>query len=94
MPDEEIGGNDGLAPFVKTPQFQKMNVGFGLDEGLASPTGEVDVYYAERNEYWVSGEVSNKPNFIAFFSLRFMFLVILAMARGLWKTQQLRRQGT
>jgi len=61
VPDEEIGGNDGLAPFVKTPQFQKMNVGFGLDEGLASPTGEVDVYYAERNEYWFEIHVPGDP---------------------------------
>ena len=53
MPDEEIGGHDGLAKFVLTSKFKEMNVGFGLDEGLASPTGEVDIFYAERNEYWV-----------------------------------------
>ena len=53
VPDEEIGGHDGLAKFVKTTKFQEMNVGFGLDEGLASPTDEIDIFHAERNEYWV-----------------------------------------
>ena len=53
VPDEEIGGHDGLAKFVLTSKFKEMNVGFGLDEGLASPTDEVDIFYAERNEYWV-----------------------------------------
>jgi len=52
VPDEEIGGHDGLAKFVKTTKFQEMNVGFGLDEGLASPTDEIDIFHAERNEYW------------------------------------------
>jgi aminoacylase len=37
-PDEEIGGQDGLAKFVHTPLFKSLNVGFGMDEGLASPT--------------------------------------------------------
>lgn len=52
VPDEEIGGHDGLAKFVQTDKFKEMNVGFGLDEGLASPTDELDIFYAERNEYW------------------------------------------
>ena len=38
---------------MQTSKFKDMNVGFGLDEGLASPTDEVDIFYAERNEYWV-----------------------------------------
>ena len=37
-PDEEIGGQDGLAAFVKTELFKSLNVGFGMDEGLASST--------------------------------------------------------
>ena len=37
-PDEEIGGQDGLAAFVKTDLFKSLNVGFGMDEGLASST--------------------------------------------------------
>ena len=31
--DEEVGGKLGMAKFVKTDIFKKMNIGFGLDEG-------------------------------------------------------------
>ena len=37
-PDEEIGGHDGLAKFVHSNLFNSLNVGFGMDEGLASET--------------------------------------------------------
>jgi len=61
VPDEEIGGHDGLAKFVQTSKFKDMNVGFGLDEGLASPTDEVDIFYAERNEYWFEVHCPGDP---------------------------------
>lgn len=35
--DEEIGGDDGMAVFVKAEEFKKLNVGFELDEGGPSP---------------------------------------------------------
>ncbi|KHN77765.1 Aminoacylase-1 [Toxocara canis] len=34
--DEEIGGIDGMEKFVNDESFKKLNVGFALDEGLAS----------------------------------------------------------
>ena len=49
--DEEIGGVLGMAAFVKTERFQKMNVGFALDEGLANPTDAMTVFYGERSPY-------------------------------------------
>ena len=50
VPDEEIGGVTGMKLFVKTEAFQKLNVGFALDEGLASgDTEEIPLYYGERN---------------------------------------------
>ena len=62
-PDEEIGGHDGMSKLVVSQDFKKMNVGMVLDEGLASPTNEVPVYYGERNLYLVkfkiAGEVGN-----------------------------------
>lgn len=36
VPDEEIGGVHGVGEFVQTEAFKKLNVGFVLDEGLAS----------------------------------------------------------
>uniref|UniRef100_A0A672GIE6 N-acyl-aliphatic-L-amino acid amidohydrolase n=1 Tax=Salarias fasciatus TaxID=181472 RepID=A0A672GIE6_SALFA len=33
VPDEEVGGHKGMETFVKHPEFQKLNIGFSLDEG-------------------------------------------------------------
>lgn len=34
--------------FVKSPEFAALNVGFSLDEGVASPDESFGVYYGER----------------------------------------------
>lgn len=31
--DEEVGGREGMETFVEHPEFQKLNIGFALDEG-------------------------------------------------------------
>ncbi|KAL4709645.1 hypothetical protein ACJJTC_007376 [Scirpophaga incertulas] len=49
VPDEEIGGHSGMGEFVKTDDFKNLNVGFALDEGIASATDEYLVFNAERN---------------------------------------------
>lgn len=49
VPDEEIGGVDGMKKFVHTEDFKKLRVGFALDEGMASPTNIFPLFYAERN---------------------------------------------
>lgn len=46
--DEETGGYLGMKDFVKTDHFKALNVGFSLDEGIASPDQTFSVYYAER----------------------------------------------
>lgn len=46
--DEEIGGVLGMAKFIQHDEFKHMNVGFGLDEGLANPTEAFTVYNGER----------------------------------------------
>lgn len=48
VPDEEIGGELGMEAFVQTADFAALNVGFALDEGIASPTDVFSVFYAER----------------------------------------------
>lgn len=48
VPDEEVGGFLGMKEFVKTNDFKAMNVGFSLDEGIASVSEEFEVFYAER----------------------------------------------
>jgi len=53
VPEEEVGGHDGMQKWVHTDHFKSMNVGFGLDEGLASPDEEIPAYFGERNVFWV-----------------------------------------
>ncbi|XP_037732142.1 aminoacylase-1 [Drosophila subpulchrella] len=48
VPDEETGGDLGMAEFVKGDYFKAMNVGFSLDEGIASGDESYPVFYAER----------------------------------------------
>ncbi|KAJ2715491.1 adenylate cyclase [Coemansia spiralis] len=53
VPDEEIGGHDGMELFVKSPEFAALNAGFALDEGMASTGAGLRVFYAERAPCWV-----------------------------------------
>lgn len=46
--DEEIGGILGMAHFVKTNEFRSLNIGFALDEGLASTNEVLPLFYGER----------------------------------------------
>ena len=48
VPDEENGGFDGMMKYVKSKHFQTLNLGFALDEGIASPTDTFSVFYGER----------------------------------------------
>lgn len=38
-----------MMKFVHTPEFRLLNIGFSLDEGIASPTEVFSVFYAERS---------------------------------------------
>ncbi|KAJ2352670.1 adenylate cyclase [Coemansia sp. RSA 2618] len=53
VPDEEIGGHDGMAKFVESPEFLALNAGFALDEGMANPQPALRVFYGERAPCWV-----------------------------------------
>ncbi|XP_051172765.1 aminoacylase-1-like [Leptopilina boulardi] len=52
-PEEEIGGKDGIESFVKTEDFKKLNVGFCIDESVASPLESIFLFYDERCQYHV-----------------------------------------
>lgn len=68
VPDEEIGGHDGMEKFVLTQKFKSLNVGFVMDEGLASENDHVKLYYGERAPWWISikasGNVGHGSQFI------------------------------
>ena len=49
--DEQVGGETGMGAFIKTEEFKKLNIGFCLDEGLASPTNAFTVFYGERSAW-------------------------------------------
>jgi len=53
VPEEEVGGLEGMKLFVHTPEFKAMNVGFGLDEGIAGPKEVMPLFYGERNVFWI-----------------------------------------
>lgn len=64
VPDEERGGYLGMEKFVATQVFKDLNIGFALDEGIASPDDTFPVFYAERtvwgmvpySEKWVEAK--------------------------------------
>ncbi|KAK4875016.1 hypothetical protein RN001_011438 [Aquatica leii] len=49
VPDEELGGLLGMKEFVLTQDFRDLNVGFALDEGIASTDDIYKVFYGERS---------------------------------------------
>ncbi|KAL3268280.1 hypothetical protein HHI36_007401 [Cryptolaemus montrouzieri] len=48
VPDEEIGGLEGMRLFIKSKEFEDLRVGVSLDEGIASCTDEFALFYGER----------------------------------------------
>ncbi|KAK9758252.1 hypothetical protein RND81_01G218200 [Saponaria officinalis] len=54
VPEEEVGGMEGAAKFVASEEFEKLNVGFAIDEGQASITDEFRVFYADRSPWHVT----------------------------------------
>uniref|UniRef100_A0A8C2WYY6 N-acyl-aliphatic-L-amino acid amidohydrolase n=1 Tax=Cyclopterus lumpus TaxID=8103 RepID=A0A8C2WYY6_CYCLU len=61
VPDEEVGGHKGMETFVKHPEFNKLNIGFALDEGLANPGEAFTVFYGERNPWWITVHCPGSP---------------------------------
>lgn len=61
VPDEEIGGRDGMGKFVNSAEFTDLNVGIALDEGLASPGSQYRVFNGERSPWWFTIKASGTP---------------------------------
>eukprot|EP00927_Polykrikos_kofoidii_P045117 TRINITY_DN389_c0_g1_i1.p1 TRINITY_DN389_c0_g1~~TRINITY_DN389_c0_g1_i1.p1 ORF type:complete len:472 (+),score=88.46 TRINITY_DN389_c0_g1_i1:117-1532(+) len=54
VPDEEIGGADGMAKFLQTKEFEELQpIALALDEGLANPRNAYTVFYGERSPWWL-----------------------------------------
>ncbi|RLN02676.1 hypothetical protein BBJ28_00021904, partial [Nothophytophthora sp. Chile5] len=53
VPDEEIGGAEGMDVFLDTKQFKSIGpIAFAFDEGLANPGDAFTVFYGERSTWW------------------------------------------
>ncbi|CAK1549476.1 unnamed protein product [Leptosia nina] len=61
VPDEEIGGEDGMEKFVHTNEFKALNVAFALDEGMANPSEEFALYYGERSIWQIHVHCTGQP---------------------------------
>ncbi|KAG8436114.1 hypothetical protein GDO86_007284 [Hymenochirus boettgeri] len=61
VPDEEIGGHTGMELFVQHPEFQALNPGITLDEGLANPSEEFSVFYGEKCPWWITVHCVGDP---------------------------------
>ncbi|KFW89595.1 Aminoacylase-1, partial [Phalacrocorax carbo] len=59
--DEEMGGHKGMEIFVQRPEFRALNVGFALDEGLASPSDTFSVFYGEKSPWWIKVKCMGSP---------------------------------
>uniref|UniRef100_A0A7S3PP99 N-acyl-aliphatic-L-amino acid amidohydrolase n=2 Tax=Aplanochytrium stocchinoi TaxID=215587 RepID=A0A7S3PP99_9STRA len=55
VPDEEIGGGDGMNMFIESKRFKEIRpkIGIAFDEGLASTTEQFTVFYGERVPLWI-----------------------------------------
>jgi aminoacylase len=62
-----------MAKFVDTSDFLELNVGFGLDEGMADPSDQFTLFYGERS---IWRKYLFKPEFIYLF-VRFVFYIYM-----------------
>jgi len=54
VPDEEIGGADGMGAFLKTTEFAELQpIAIALDEGLANLRNVFTAFYGERTPWWI-----------------------------------------
>lgn len=56
VPDEEIGGAEGMSVMLASEWYKGVNIGIALDEGLASEDDYYSVFYGERLPWWIKME--------------------------------------
>nr|CCA15831.1 aminoacylase1 putative [Albugo laibachii Nc14] len=70
VPDEEIGGADGMNVFLQSEDFKRLQpIACVFDEGLANPEKAYTVFYGERVPWWLyvkaEGPTGHGSRFIA-----------------------------
>lgn len=61
VPDEEIGGIDGMGELIQSAEWSGLGVGFALDEGSPHPKSRFNVYVGERQTWWFFATVRGAP---------------------------------
>ncbi|KAI0563853.1 Peptidase M20 [Gracilaria domingensis] len=61
VPDEEVGGRDGMGQLIESEVFASLNIGVALDEGLPRDDGIYNCYYGERQTWWLTLNVTDRP---------------------------------
>ncbi|XP_055584786.1 aminoacylase-1-like isoform X2 [Uranotaenia lowii] len=61
VPDEETGGKLGMKEWVHRESFTNLNCGFVIDEGIAAPGDEFQLFYGERSVWHVYFHISGTP---------------------------------
>ncbi|KOB74334.1 Aminoacylase-1, partial [Operophtera brumata] len=51
FPDEETGGYNGMKSFIKTKEFEALNIGFALDEGFSSNNDTMIVFTQDKRPW-------------------------------------------
>ena len=50
-----------MAKYVVSKEFKDLNIGFAVDEGLASEDNAIPLFYGERNAFWVKFKCPGNP---------------------------------
>ncbi|XP_026739876.1 aminoacylase-1-like [Trichoplusia ni] len=62
VPDEEIGGLDGMAKFSESNEFKKLNIGFALDESVSNKDpNEIIAFNSERTSRQITVSCPGQP---------------------------------
>lgn len=61
VPDEEIGGKDGIAKFTSSSKFEELNIGINMDEGLASAEPFYRIFFGERSAWKLIIKATGAP---------------------------------
>ncbi|KAG6465045.1 hypothetical protein O3G_MSEX014903 [Manduca sexta] len=62
VPDEEIGGQEGMRVFSESEEFKKLNIGFGTDESIPNPGPNVLItFHGERTSRQIKITARSNP---------------------------------
>ncbi|CAH0626768.1 unnamed protein product [Chrysodeixis includens] len=62
VPDEEIGGLNGMGKFSESDEFKKLNIGFALDESVtSSDPNEIIAFNSERTSRQITVSCPGQP---------------------------------